>query len=287
MKLKFLFFIFFAINLIASDAVVRGSINDGKITPKTIEAEFVKVGFEVADNRDMVDPYMRQFQQSDYEVYNLFTIFDPKLTKELIKKEPLAGLLVPMSMGIYQKKGDKKIYAGILNHQKLEEIANLSPKTLESIEKRAKEALSKAMPNGEYVKFDYKATKTKKEETLKKFSFDVAKGEDIEGLKNDLEFAIEEGLKPNGFVLANFTNYNTMLQKEGVDIFDFYDTYSICKLKVIYEASKLKPEAGVFAPCTLVIYKLKSENKIHIAYPSVKNWINSLNITDKKKRLKS
>jgi uncharacterized protein (DUF302 family) len=50
---------------------------------------------------------------------------------------------------------------------------------------------------------------------------------------------------------------------------------------VIYEVSKLHPEAGAFAPCSTYKYQKKGEKTIHMAFPNVHKWIASLNITDK------
>jgi hypothetical protein len=53
----------------------------------------------------------------------------------------------------------------------------------------------------------------------------------------------------SGFTLSNFTDYQFVLtDKGGTSPFDFYDTYSICKLKVIYTVAKTHPEAAAFSP---------------------------------------
>ena len=61
--------------LFAHDVQVYSVDNSqGKITPQTIEAAFVKNGFYISDNRDMNTPFIKQFQQTDFEIYNLFTL---------------------------------------------------------------------------------------------------------------------------------------------------------------------------------------------------------------------
>lgn len=75
-------------------------------------------------------------------------------------------------------------------------------------------------------------------------------------------------------MVVDFDEYN----KEW---YTFYNAYSICKIKVIYTVSKLHPEAGAFAPCTMFMYHKKNDNTIHIGFPTVHKWISALNITDK------
>lgn len=40
------------------------------------------------------------------------------------------------------------------------------------------------------------------------------------------------------------------------DGYDFYDTYSICKLDLIYSISKLHPEVGAYSPCSFYLLKI-------------------------------
>jgi len=99
--------------------------------------------------------------------------------------------------------------------------------------------------------------------------------------KGGTEMLVEEGLKPYGFILSNFTDYNLYVNEDvSPSPFDFYDTYSICKLKVINTVANTRPEAGTFAPCSLMIYKVKGSNEIVMGFPSVYNWISSAHITD-------
>ncbi len=269
--------------LSAGDFFVYGSKNkDGAVTPKTIEAAFSKAGFTVADNRDMNGPYKKQFGSTSFTTYNLFTLYHPAIAKKLVNKYPQAGVFVPMSMGIYQKEGEDTIYAAVLTaatQAKILGLASVDP-LLKELESKIQSALKTAMPKGADHSPTY-AVKAPRGDLLTQFSLEVEEDE-AEDMKEEIELLIEDGLKPHGFVLANFTNYNYELTEEETTESDFlfYDTYSICKLKVIFATSKERPETGAFAPCTLAIYKKKDEDKIVVAYPSVYNWLSSAAITD-------
>jgi len=269
--------------LSASDFYVYGSANkDGAISPKTIEAAFVKAGFTVADNRDMNGPYQKQFKATTFATYNLFTLYHPVIAKKLVNAYPDAGLFVPMSMGIYQKKGDDTIYAAVLTSATLAKILGMKTvdPLLKDLESKIHTALKDAMPQGSDRSPSY-AVKKAQGPLMSRFSVEVDDDEAMDK-KEEIELLVEDGLRPNGFVLANFTDYNYELsEKETVESgFDFYDTYSICKLKVIYATSKEHPETGAFAPCTMVIYKKAGEGEIVVAYPSVYNWLSSAAISD-------
>lgn len=271
--------------LSAGDFFVYGSNNkDGAISPKTIEAAFVKAGFTVADNRDMNGPYQKQFGTTSFATYNLFTLYHPAIAKKLVNKYPQAGVFVPMSMGIYQKKGDDAIYGAVLTADTQAKILGLesTDPLLKELETKVRAALKSAMPNGADHSPSYK-TKAPQGDLLSRFSVE-AEEDEAEDLKEEIELLVEDGLKPNGFVLANFTDYNYILTEEDTveSAFTFYDTYSICKLKVIYATSQERPETGAFAPCTMAIYKKKDEEEIVVLFPSVYNWMSSAAITDQK-----
>jgi uncharacterized protein (DUF302 family) len=271
--------------LSAGDFFVYGSKNsDGAITPKTIEAAFVKAGFAIADNRDMNGPYQKQFGTTGFTTYNLFTLYHPDIAKKLVNKYPKAGVFVPMSMGIYQKKGEHTIYAAVLTADTQAKILGLdsTDPLLKELETKVRAALKSAMPEGADHSPSY-ATKPPQGDLLTRFTLEVDEDE-VEDMKEEIELLIEDGLKPNGFVLANFTDYNYILTEEETveSAFTFYDTYSICKLKVIYATSQERPETGAFAPCTMAIYKKKDEGEIVVLFPSVYNWLSSAAITDQK-----
>lgn len=278
--------LFVTTNILAQgDLKIFSVANDPKsdlptVIEKTLEAD----GFYISANTEMNEPFKIQFQQSDYEVFHLLTVFHLKLSEALIKKYPDAGIFVPMGVGIYQAKGDKELHVSILTAEAQTKILGMKSvdPLLTSIQKEMVASLKKAMP---------KATVTISDDNplpaegplVTRFEMEVD-ADDWADDKEELQMTIEDGFKPMGFVMSNFTEYNYMLTKEDTveSPFDFYDTYSICKLKVIYNVAKTRPEAAAFAPCTMMVYKQKGDDKIVMGFPGVYNWMSSAHIQDKK-----
>ncbi|MDM5272727.1 DUF302 domain-containing protein [Sulfurovum sp. zt1-1] len=255
--------------------------SDGKITPKTIEEAFLKVGFFVAENRDMNIPFKKQFNESSFDVYNLFTFYSKPDTLTLVKEHSEIGLFAPLSMSIYTKKGEKTISVSTLTTESLATILGIpkDDKTLLKIGNMVKEALKTAMPNGQFVKLPYE-TKAIVGERVTRFEMDM-EADSWEDTKDEFQMSFEGELSPNGFVMAGFSDLNYDFEENNYEGYNFYDVYSICKLPVIYTVAKVRPEAGAFAPCSLYLYKKKDENKMHVAFPSVYNWISAMAIDDK------
>ncbi len=266
----------------AQDIQIFTSANaDGKITPKTIEAALVKAGFFVSENRDMNFPFKIQFKETSYDTYNLCTFYSKEETLTLVEKYPQIGMFAPLSMSIYTKKGDNKISVSSLTPAAIAKILKIPADNaaLLKMGKMLKDALKAAMPEGKFETLAYTVQKaTGALVTSYTMEMDPEEWEDE---KEEFQMEFEGTLSPSGFVMAGFNDLNYDFDESKYEKFDFYDVYSICKLPVIYTVSKLHPEAGAFAPCSLHMYKKKGENTMHIAFPSVYNWISSMAINDK------
>lgn len=266
----------------AQDIQIFTSANeDGKITPKTIEAAFQKAGFFVSENRDMNFPFKIQFKETTYDTYNLFTFHSKEANLALVKEYPQMGMFAPMSMSIYTRKGGKKISIASLTPEARAKILKIPTDnaSLVKVGKMVQEALKSAMPEGKFETLAYTVQKpTGPLVSSYKMEMDPEEWEDE---REEFQMEFEGVLAPNGFVMAGFNDLNYDFDESKYEAYDFYDVYSICKLPVIYTVAKVRPEAGAFAPCSLYMYKKKGENMMHIAFPSTYNWISSMAIDDK------
>ena len=252
----------------------------GKITPTMIEKAFTSNGFSLGINSEMNVPFKKQFQKTTFKVFTLLTVYHTKLSQDLVKAYPQAGVFVPMGVGIYQGDKEDTLHISILTAEAQAKILGTDAKILKSIEVDTLKVIKGLLPNAKH---------TLSEDSLKesralvtKYEFDLD-GEDWEEMKEEVEQLLEAGFDPFGFVMPSFLDLNEEMTQEGkVDSpYDFYDTYSICKLKVIYTVAQSRPEASAFAPCTTMVYKKKGEDKIVLGFPAVYNWMSSAKVEDK------
>lgn len=248
---------------------------DGKLNASVIEKALEANGFVISANSEMNGPFMKQFEQSDFAQFNLLTAYHKVHAESLVKAHPDAGIFVPMGFGIYQRSGDKNFHVSILTAKSMEKIAGFKATEFALIEKEAIATLNKALPG---VKMSVSETSLPAEGKLLSRYVKASSNDSWKSDKEETEMMIEDGLKPAGFVMSNFTDYNFALGEKSP--FDFYDTYSICKLKVIYTVAKTRPEAAAFAPCTLMVYKKKGANEIVMGFPGVYNWMSSARVSD-------
>lgn len=248
---------------------------DGKYNASVVEKALEANGFVISANSEMNGPFKIQFGQSDFSQFNLLTAYHKVHSESLVKAHPDAGIFVPMGFGIYQRAGDKELHVSILTAASMSKIAGFKAKEFALIEKEALATLKNALPN---AKLTMSETSLPAEGKLLSRYVKKSSKESWSSDKEETEMMIEDGLKPAGFVMSNFTDYNFVLGEKSP--FDFYDTYSICKLKVIYTVAKTRPEAAAFAPCTLMVYKKKDTNEIVMGFPGVYNWMSSARVSD-------
>lgn len=251
---------------------------EGKINAAVIEKALESNGFFISADSEMTHPFEVQFQQNDFTVFNLLTVYHKKYALSLVKAHPDAGIFVPMGVGIYQRKGDKELHLSILTSAAQKKIAGFDAPEFAQIEKEVLAVLKKALPKAKLTMSETSLPTTDKLLSRYTRSSDSASWKSD---KESTEMMIEDGLKPAGFVMSNFTDFQSELTREGGQSpFDFYDTYSICKLKVIYTVAKTRPEAAAFAPCTLMVYKKTGSDEIVMGFPGVYNWMSSARISD-------
>jgi uncharacterized protein (DUF302 family) len=249
-----------------------------KETYAKIEAAFKANGFTMIEANDMNKPFKAKFKGGDdYHTYRLMFAYNPKLTTKLADSYPSIGLLAPLTGSIYSKHG-KKITISTLSLNGMSKITGIptTNRDLINLQKSVQDAMKSALPSGKFVALNYDIKKPTGE-LISSVSGVFDPEEDLEEAKEGFQEEFEGEMETAGFVIAGFNAFNEDMPNSK---YDFFDTYSICKLDVIYPAHKLHPEVGAFAPCTLYMYKKKGEKEFHMAFPTVHNWLSSANINN-------
>jgi len=257
---------------------------DGKVTAKSIEDAFESVGLSVPGNNDMNKPFGTRFGKLHYKVYNLAMYVNNDLTFKLIKKYPNFGALTPLTMSIWEgKEGCMNISTLTINGMARATNIPVTDPDLIAYAALITKGLKTAMPSGTFKELDH-TVKFPNKTLATNFTMDVELDDDqtAEDFIEDFEAEFEGEMEPLGFLLPNYTN----VQEEIFDdrgytgVYDFYHTYSICKFDVIYPVSENHPEAGAWAPCSFFLYKKVGENKMHMGFLSVDNWITTIGMTE-------
>ncbi len=287
MKKLILLFLTMAATLFAAQGfVLLETSQSGKELTKAVSEAVTKAGFIAADERDLGVAFVKQFEQSDFELYYNITVFDPKALGLTLPNNPKLAAFAPYTVLIYQKKGEKKSYIGFVRTEAMTLATGIKDKKvtpeMRKSENMLLKAIKAAVKDARETKLSYKASPKEDNELFFEKAVKIKANENVTAKKEALQKEFESALEVEGFKISNITDLKTELEKVKVDMgkYDFFETYSICKLKVIYNASKERPEAGVFAPCSVYFYKLKNDPEIRAGFPTTKNWVVHTNITN-------
>jgi len=256
---------------------------DGKITPQMVEKAFSDAGFYITGDNNMNKAFDAKFKKHHHPVYNLMTLHNKKYANKLIAKNVDFALFTPLSMSMYTKAGSTDFSVSSMSAEGIAKITKIPVDDADLVEymKAVEDVFKKVMPNGKFETVSYKIANPKGD-LVQRFEMEMTEqGDAVEDALEDYQSELESGLETLGFVLAGFNKLGEDLAKVGNNKYDFFDAYSICKIPVIFEVSRLHPEAGAFAPCTLYMLKEKGTNTVKMAFPSVYNWLSSIDVNDK------
>ncbi|MCD6212533.1 MAG: DUF302 domain-containing protein [Sulfurovum sp.] len=247
----------------------------GVINAKSIEKAFNASGVVVDVNNDMNSIFSKRYGKVHHKNYNLAIFTNAKMVSKLMKKYPSIGLITPLSMSIYEDAEKNTINISTLSLAGMARITKIPVTDPDLIEyaKAVDTALHKALPNGKYLSVNHNTKSSEPLTTEFTIEFELEDGDTYVDAKDSFKEEFESELGPVGFLIPK----SYTLQH---DDYDFFDTYSIIRFNAIYPVSKNHPDAGAYAPFSLVIYKKKGEDAAHIAFPSIDNWISDLDITD-------
>jgi len=255
----------------------------GKINAVSIEKVFEANGFYITGNNDMNRAFEAKFKSHAHDAYNLMILHKKDFVNKLAKEYPEIALFTPLSMSIFTRKGEKTISLSSMSAEGIAKVTGIPADNADLVAymKDVADTLEKALPNGKFEDVNYKIEKPQGD-LVKRFTMEMdVKSDEIEDEVEGIQEELEAGLETAGFVLAGFNRLAEEYAEAGNETYDFFDVYSICKVAVIFEVSKTHPEAGAFAPCTFYMYKKKGEKVVHFAYPSVYNWLSSIDVVDK------
>ncbi|MCD6258434.1 MAG: DUF302 domain-containing protein [Helicobacteraceae bacterium] len=252
---------------------------DGAITPLEVEKALTSNGFTLGVNSEMNYPFTKQFKDTDFKIFTLLTVHHSTYAHELVNKYPQAGVFIPMGVGIYQKLNENTLHLSVLTADAQAKILGIEDELLSKIEADVIAAITKRFPN---AKHSYSEDSLKEARSLVTQYELKLNGADADDAKDEFEMMLESGFEPHGFVMPAYLDLNEEInEKEDIEsVYDFYVTYSICKLEVIYTVAKSRPEAAAFAPCTTMVYKKSDEDKIVVGFPAVYNWMSSAHVQD-------
>ena len=247
----------------------------GNINAKSIEKAFNESGVIVDVNNDMNSIFSKRYGKVHHKNYNLAIFTNPKLVSKIMTKYPTIGRITPLSMSIYEDGSKNTINISTLSLAGMARITDIPVEDADLVAyaKSVDVALHKALPNGAYLTINHNTKPAKPLTTDFTLELELEDGDTYTDAIESFKEEFEGELGPIGFLVPK----SYTLAHDG---YDFFETFSIIRFNTIYPVYENHPDAGAYAPFSLVMYKKKGEDNAHISFPSLTNWSTDLDITD-------
>ncbi len=271
--------LFGAISLSAGDVLaLKVDTTKHEVTAKSIEAAFDKAGFIVQSNNDLSGVFKTKFKLEDFDAYHLLSVYDPMTVNALVKDSIDAALFEPFTIVLYQRKGNPFLHAALLRVEARSRLTKTdnSLEAAKSLNSKVETTLQKAMLDSEAYDVMMTLDVVKEGDIVTRMTKSI-KDDDYEAFKDEFDIAFEERLDEIDFYMANYLDLVDDVGEEYL----FFEVYALCKLSILAGMVQKMPEAGVLAPCAVMVYQKKGSDEFTVAYANVQNWIQTFGVEDK------
>ncbi len=258
---------------------------------KIVEKKLKEIGFNLTDPHKRVnDQYKTKYGSTVLDVLSFLPVVNDDVVMPLFNIDPRLAGFSPFNMLIYKELSDKNSHVGHLMPHAMLDILGI---TDEEVRKKfitsftALDALLDKEFGSDKKSYIAYHNATKQRMINFEYTFERDEDFDIDDFLDEFQNKFELAFIDKHYLIAGFHNFlETDNGEDMLEDFDAYWTYSLCHLTYsynIFDTKGARPDAGLYAPCTMYVYIKKDSNKMVIGMPSLANVKNTLNITDPKR----
>ncbi len=269
---------------------VRFNVIDGNAEEHynvLINENINKIGYSLSDPHERInDGYAEKYGGTNLTNLGFFSVTQDKGVRPLLLTNPELGGFSPFNLHIYKLKAEKQSYVGHIVPETMLDIVGVSDKTVREKFSALFPPLDKLIQDKlggkvEFVEYD-KLTK----DPMMKFEITFERPEDLSEYIDEFQEKFEAKFEEKKYIIAGYKNFAETYSDMELDFdrYDAYFVYSLCHFKFSESIfNQGRPDAGVFAPCSMYMYIEEGSNKLNIGMPKLENWISVMGIKDKKK----
>jgi len=270
--------------------IIEVDLKDIEFIPKDIHPninsvykKFYKPKF--TDKGELNPKYDPNYKEN-LDNLGFITIASNDRLPSLLLNSPQLGAFSPFNYLIYKKRDENKTYVGHLTPETMLDITKVTDPDVRAEFTKMIDDLAEVTDTGMDGKVIYTKFDKLPEDTMMNFEIVIEKDDNITQTITKFQKKFEELFENNGYTIAGFRDFGRYYEEEDMyfERYDAYFVYSLCHLKFAYTVFNIgkKPEAAVFAPCSMYMYLEKGSNTLKIGMANVTNWIPIIGIKDKK-----
>lgn len=254
-----------------------------------VEKKLKSIGFQLADPHKRVnDQYETKYGSTTLDVLSFMPVVNEKVVLPLLNIDPRIAGFAPFNMLIYKKLDENKTHVGHLMPKVMLEILGIEDNEVREKFSATFASLDSMIEKELGGEKSYLPYKKLPEQRMINFEYEFEAPEDIDDFIDAFQNKFELAFIDKGYLIAGYRNFMETIDdaEEILADYDAFWTYSLCHLKFSYnmfDNEGARPEAGLFAPCTMYAYIKKGTNKLVIGMFRLHNWSESLGITDEKR----
>ena len=278
-------------NALAVFYVLDGNVEKAYNT--LVEKELKKIGFVMADPHHRVnDQYEAKYGSTTLDVLSFLPAVNDDLVMKLFNTDPRLAGFSPFNMLIYKKKSDKVTHVGHLMPKAMLDMLGITDESVRkpfiaSFDKLDAFVESYFKSNGLKYKTEYIPYKNVTKQKMITFEYTFERPEELDEFIEEFQNKFELAFIAKHYLIAGFHNFmDTDNGEDYLKDFDAFWSYSLCHLTYsynVFDTKGARPDAGLFAPCTMYVFIKKDSNKMYLGMPSLANVKNTLHITSAKR----
>ncbi len=254
---------------------------------KMMKEQLKPIGFLAPDPRSGVNKvYKKMYGKTTLDGLSFMTIVDKKGIKPLLNIDPTIAAFNPFNLLMYKHKDKNET---IISHLTTDAVFDMLGTSNQEVKDGYVKSMNKidalVMKNFPNAKISYKTYEKTAEDTMMNFEYEFKRPEKLMDFIDEIQEKVEDTFDEKGYIMAGFFNFKETFDGSNLlPQMDEFWTFSLCHFKYSYaffDNAGARPDAAVFAPCTMYMYIQKGTNKLVVGMPRLQNWISMFDIKDK------
>ena len=256
-----------------------------------VEKKLKSIGYQLTDPHKRVnDQYETKWGSTVLDVLSFMPVVRSHTILPLLNIDPRIAGFAPFNMLIHKKLDENVTHVGHLMPKVMLDILDIQDKEVRAQFSTPFKALDSTIGHALGGTKSYMSYKKLPEKTMINFEyeFDMPADGNIDGFIDKFQNRFELAFIDKGYLIAGFYNFmeSTRNAEEVLSNYSAFWTYSLCHVEFsyrVFDNEGARPEAGLFAPCTMYMYIKKGSNKVVVGMFRLQNWSDTLDFTDEKR----
>ena len=252
---------------------------------KLVEETLPTIGFNLADPHHRVnDQYKTKYGSTTLDVLSFLPVVNDNNVMPLFKIDPRLAGFSPFNMLIYKSLKEENTHVGHLTPEAILDIIGIDDKELSEKFIASFKPLDDLLDKEFGEKKSYKTYSKLSDDRMLNFEYEFERPEDMDDFVDEFQNEFEMSFINKKYLIAGFHDFmDTDKGEEILEDYDLFWAYSLCHLDYSYgmfDNEGARPDAGLYAPCTMYMYVKKGSNKLVVGMPKLINVLDTLELKE-------